>query len=236
MAEAEDLKSFQSGFESQWGHVPAVELIQPIAVLKDPEALATHEDTCLAAALASITAWLAFPDDPMWGPWLHGPDGRGGGQGKSVRRGKPKDFRALENAGAVMVSVGTAQAAALAPTEYPLTGRMKQLQVSGTEFEHAGEPTVYGEMNSPKILHIGIDTVLGMSTGKAAAQSAHAGLTWAMRLSHDELEDWIEHGFPSTLIPLDRDGWRTTATNATVVIRDAGHTEITPGSVTAVAW
>ena len=236
MAEAEDLKSFQSGFESQWGHVPAVELIQPIAVLKDPEALATHEDTCLAAALASITAGLAFPDDPMWGPWLHGPDGRGGGQGKSVRRGKPKDFRALENAGAVMVSVGTAQAAALAPTEYPLTGRMKQLQVSGTEFEHAGEPTVYGEMNSPKILHIGIDTVLGMSTGKAAAQSAHAGLTWAMQLSHDELEDWIEDGFPSTLIPLDRDGWRTTATNATVVIRDAGHTEITPGSVTAVAW
>ncbi|MDR7293062.1 hypothetical protein HMPREF3160_06280 [Arthrobacter sp. HMSC06H05] len=216
--------------------MPAVELIQPIAVLKDPEALATHEDTCLAAALASITAWLAFPDDPMWGPWLHGPDGRGGGQGKSVRRGKPKDFRALENAGAVMVSVGTAQAAALAPTEYPLTGRMKQLQVSGTEFEHAGEPTVYGEMNSPKILHIGIDTVLGMSTGKAAAQSAHAGLTWAMQLSHDELEDWIEDGFPSTLIPLDRDGWRTTATNATVVIRDAGHTEITPGSVTAVAW
>ena len=236
MAEAEDLKSFQSGFESQWGHVPGVDLIQPIAVLKDPEALATHEDTCLAAALASVTAWLAFPDDPMWEPWMYGPDGSGGGQGKSVRRGKPKDFRALETAGAVMVSVGTAKAAALAPTEYPLTGRMKQLQVSGTEFEHTGEATVHGDMEAPRVLHIGIDTVLGMSTGKAAAQSAHAALTWAMQLSPEELEAWIEHDFPSTLIPLDRDGWRTTATNATVVIRDAGHTEIKSGSVTAVAW
>lgn len=206
-------------------------MIQPIGVLNDPEHPASHEDTCLAAALASVQAWIAFPEEPLWEQWY--PDG----QGKSVRRGKPKDFRALEAQGAVMVRVGDALAAGLAPSMYPLTGRMKQLQVAGTEMEHCGRPATHawpGPDGAPS-LQIGVDTALGMSTGKAAAQSAHAAFDWAVRLGPDQLMAWAEAGFPARLVPLNRADMSRLAPGASVRIHDAGHTEIASGSLTAIA-
>jgi len=207
-------------------------MIQPIAVLKDPEDQAGHEETCLAAALASAASIHAFPDAELWEPWYRG------GRGKSVRRGKPKDLRALGDQGAVMVRVGTALAAALPPATYPLSGRMKQLQVSGTEFPHTDEPVQHA-LPAPvgvPVLHLGVDTALGMSTGKAAAQSAHAALDWAVRLAPEELQSWIEAGQPAELTPLRGRAWRAARRRAAVAIQDAGHTEISPGSLTALAW
>mgnify|MGYP005983303769 CR=1 FL=1 len=212
--------------------VPAVEMIQPIAVLKDPADPAGHEETCLAAALASAAAITAFPEDEHWEPWYVS------GQGKSTRRGKPKDLRAVEAQGAVVVHVGRAVAAAQAPTTYPLTGRMKQLQVAGTELEHTGE-AVQHSVPAPEgvpVLHLGVDTSLDMSTGKAAAQSAHAAFEWAVRLTPEAREAWMQAGQPSVLTPLDARAMRKTRKQATVQIRDAGHTEIAPGSRTALAW
>ncbi|RKW70603.1 peptidyl-tRNA hydrolase [Galactobacter caseinivorans] len=211
--------------------MPAVDMIQPIGVLNDPEHPASHEDTCLAAALASVKAWIAFPEDPMWEQWY--PDG----QGKSVRRGKPKDFRALETQGAVMVRVGDALAAGLPPAMYPLSGRMKQLQVAGTEMEHSGRPASH-EWPAPEgvpSLQIGVDTALGMSTGKAAAQSAHAAFDWAVRQGPERLRAWAEAGCPARLVPLHRADMARLAPAASVRIHDAGHTEIASGSLTAIA-
>jgi peptidyl-tRNA hydrolase len=211
--------------------VPAVEMIQPIAVLKDPDDPASHEETCLAAALASAAAITAFPDAELWEPWYTS------GQGKSVRRGKPKDLRAVTAQGAVVVRVGRAQAAAMAPTTYPLVGRMKQLQVAGTEMEHTGEPVEHSlpAPDGVPVLHLAVDTSLDMSTGKAAAQSAHAAFEWAARLSPEQQAAWMQAGQPSILTPADAKGMRKARRKATVEIHDAGHTEIAPGSMTALA-
>jgi peptidyl-tRNA hydrolase len=211
--------------------VPAVEMIQPIAVLKDPDDPAGHEETCLAAALASAAALSAFPDDEHWEPWY------ASGQGKSVRRGKPKDLRAVTAQGAVVVEVGRAVAAAMAPTTYPLVGRMKQLQVAGTELEHTGEPVEHSlpAATGVPVLHLGVDTSLGMSTGKAAAQSAHAALEWAVRLRPEQRSAWMQAGQPAVLTPLDAKGMRRGRRRASVEIHDAGHTEIAAGSMTALA-
>lgn len=205
-------------------------MIQPIAVLRDAEEPASHEETCLAAALASTLAVARFPEDPNWAAWYpHG-------QGKSVRRGKAKDLRALVALGAAEVRVGRAHAAALAPTSYPLSGRMRQLQVAGTELEHTGEPVSHGEPRpGERTLVIGVDTALGMSTGKAAAQSAHAAFDWMMRLAPAERLAWFEAGQPARLVPLDAAQMRALAPGAAVRIHDAGHTEIASGSLTALA-
>lgn len=205
-------------------------MIQPLGVLNDPEHPASHEDTCLAAALASVKAWIAFPEDPLWSQWY--PDG----QGKSVRRGKPKDFRALEAQGAVLVRVGDALAAGLPPSMYPLSGRMKQLQVAGTEMEHSGLPSQHSWPAPPGVpaLQIGVDTALGMSTGKAAAQSAHAAFDWAVRLGPERLSAWAGAGYPARLLPLNRADMARLSPSASVRIHDAGHTEIASGSLTAI--
>lgn len=216
----------------QNGWMPAVEMIQPIAVLRDPEDPAGHEETCLAAALASAAALVLFPDDELWEPWYRS------GRGKSVRRGKAKDLRALKAQGAAMVAVGAAVAAALPPARYPLTGRMRQLQVAGTEMEHGGRPVEHAlpAPDGVPVLQLGLDTVLGMSTGKAAAQAAHAALDWAVRLEQDALMAWMDAEQPARLSPLDRRGMSAARRDASVQIHDAGHTEIAAGSLTALAW
>ncbi len=211
--------------------MPAVDMIQPIAVLKDPAEPAGHEETCLAAALASTAAIVAFPEDPLWAQWYpHG-------QGKSVRRGKPKDLRALEAEGAVVVTVGDAVAAAYPPREYPLTGRMRALQVAGTELEHTGRPVSHAwpAPEGVPALQIGLDTALGMSTGKAAAQAAHAAFDWAVALGPERLAAWVEAGQPARLVPLGRRDMAALLPTASVQIHDAGHTEIASGSLTAIA-
>lgn len=206
-------------------------MIQPIAVLNDAEDPASHEETCLAAALASAAALFAYPEDPAWEEWYNN------GQGKSVRRGKAKDLRALETEGSVQVSVGKALAAAVGPREYPLTGRMRQLQVAGTEMEHSGKPVEHSwpAPEGVPALRLGVDTELGMSTGKAAAQAAHAAFDWAVRLGQEGLEAWVEAGQPSQLVPLNAAAMRQLLPSATVRIHDAGHTEIASGSLTAIA-
>lgn len=207
-------------------------MIQPIAVLKDPADPAGHEETCLAAALASAAALALFPDEELWLPWYRS------GQGKSVRRGKPKDLRAIEAQGAAVVRVGKALAAAQAPATYPLTGRMKQLQVAGTEMEH-GDAEVEHMLPAPgdvPVLNLAVDTSLGMSTGKAAAQSAHAAFDWAVQLGEEAMAAWMDAEQPAVLVPLPAKGMRKARRKATVEIHDAGHTEIAPGSMTALAW
>jgi len=206
-------------------------MIQPIAVLNDPRNPAGHEESCLAAALASAAAFVAHPEDPAWGRWYpHG-------QGKSARRGKPKDLRALEAEGATFVSVGAALAAALPPRDYPLTGRMRQLQVAGTEMPHAHRSATHAwpAPQGVPALEIGLDTSLGMSTGKAAAQSAHAAFDWVMGLEPRARNAWVAAGQPARLLPVDAAAMRALLPTASVRIHDAGHTEIASGSLTAIA-
>ncbi|MER5888230.1 peptidyl-tRNA hydrolase [Streptomyces sp. NPDC001941] len=76
---------------------------------------------------------------------------------------------------------------------------------------------------------------LRMSTGKEMAQVGHgAQLLW-WELPDDARKAWREAGFPLEVRTAARDQWSSLTTSGLPVVRDAGFTEIAPGSCTVVS-
>ncbi|MFW5928846.1 MAG: peptidyl-tRNA hydrolase Pth2 [Halobacteriota archaeon] len=83
---------------------------------------------------------------------------------------------------------------------------------------------------------------LGMGTGKVAAQAAHASLKAALGSPDDAVDSWTSSGMRKIvlegrdedhLLELEREG--SSRGLPTALVRDAGHTEVEPGSLTALA-
>jgi peptidyl-tRNA hydrolase len=71
----------------------------------------------------------------------------------------------------------------------------------------------------------------GMSAGKAMAQVGHAALMLPAAPA------WREAGYPCAFGEAPGDGWaRLRARPGAVVVRDAGFTEVAPGTETVIAW
>ena len=76
---------------------------------------------------------------------------------------------------------------------------------------------------------------VAMSAGKAMAQAGHgAQLAW-WELSDTERKAWREAGFPLAVATPDAAHWRALTASGLPVVRDAGFTEVAPGSCTVVA-
>lgn len=76
---------------------------------------------------------------------------------------------------------------------------------------------------------------LDMSAGKAMAQTGHAAqLAW-WALSDEERAAWRDAGFPLAVRTADPERWPELTTRGLPLVRDAGFTEIAPGSCTVVA-
>lgn len=201
------------------------ELIQPIVLLVDRDAPAAELDGILAVATASVAAYredIANGGDLTgWDEWLSGPFA------KSVRRADKKTFGKVQAAfQATHRSVGTAEALGFRPvpaTAMPKT--LARLQVSGTTLP-VGVPSP-APAGGPGIL---LNSDLGMSTGKAAAQAAHALFAWYLHHQQDTSEAGVRYA--------TRDEIEATraAHPTAVVIEDAGRTEIEPGSLTAICF
>lgn len=74
-----------------------------------------------------------------------------------------------------------------------------------------------------------------MSAGKAMAQAGHgAQLAW-WQLSGAERDAWREQGFPLAVRTAYAERWKELVESGLPVVRDAGFTEIAPGSCTVVA-
>lgn len=116
----------------------------------------------------------------------------------------------------------------------PLDGWPKELaklQVSGTDLDDPVPPAA-PDPGRP-VLWLNPDIV--MSAGKACAQAGHAAqLAW-WELSETERKAWREAGFPLTVRTPDAEHWRQLTASGLPVVRDAGFTEIAPGSCTVVA-
>lgn len=220
--------------------------VQPIMVLR----AGTHEDAVRAVALASVLAWVNTGGEDVlgakstavttsrtdgcgdqvpdlvadhWAAWM------AGRFAKSVRRAKVGQFTTLAPLAAAVVEIGDAKAAAFAPTTYPdMLPALSKLQVSGTDFERtawADSPDGSG----PQVL---INEGLNMSTGKTAAQAAHGLFAWFMRLDVQQRRAWVGQECPLSVTGMPTDRFATEAQRAQVLIRDAGFTEIEPGSAT----
>ena len=200
------------------------ELVQPIILLVDRQEPAREQYGIAAAALASVQAFMRDPDNPDWQQWA------AGAFAKSVRRADAKMFAKVLAAFPehVLSTVGQASAIGLPPMPAAaLPKLLAKLQVSGTTL-----PT--GVPLPPQSLNIALNASLHMSTGKAAAQAAHALFAWLLESKPAVVEAWAADGFPVGILELPAKDFRKGARkSAGPVIQDAGRTEIEPGSTTA---
>lgn len=180
-------------------------LVQPIVV----SAEGNHLDAVAAAATASLGGF--GNDSPVYREWLSGPFT------KTVRRCKAAQFERLRDAFGVYEAVsGTARAFAMDPVAYDdMPKAVRNLQVSGTEMPR-GESSI--DLGADYWSAV-VNGSLGMSTGKTAAQVAHAFWMAGRVLNIIEVAG---HEF-ERLLP-----------DATYVVRDAGLTEF-DGPTTTVA-
>jgi len=200
------------------------ELVQPIILLVDREEPAGAEHGIAAAALASVQAYLRDPENPDWRVWA------AGHFAKSVRRADAKMFAKVlamfpEHA---PTTVGEGTAVGLPPMPADaLPKLLAKLQVSGTQLP-PGDPL------PAQPLSIVLNGSLEMSTGKAAAQAAHALFAWLLESPPAEVQEWANDGFPVGIIAAGAKEFRKGRRKAAgPVIQDAGRTEIEPGSTTA---
>ncbi|MGW1337987.1 peptidyl-tRNA hydrolase [Streptomyces rubiginosohelvolus] len=116
----------------------------------------------------------------------------------------------------------------------PLDGWPKELaklQVSGTDLDDP-EPPAAPDLSGP-VLWLNPD--VDMSAGKTMAQAGHgAQLAW-WKLSETERKAWREAGFPLSVATPEAERWRELTASGLPVVRDAGFTEIAPGSCTVIA-
>lgn len=154
---------------------------------------------------------------------------------KVARRARGAQWQAANDVQGVTVEVGGALARALVPGPVgSVDPRIKRLQIGGTDLEH-DEP---GPPDSD-IPVLWVNSQLEMTLGKAAAQVGHASMLLAGALPVEQAREWAEHGFCCAVRESGPQQWqrltRAVSDGAAVAVRDAGFTEVAPGSMTVIA-
>ncbi|MEU5979347.1 peptidyl-tRNA hydrolase [Streptomyces sp. NPDC047315] len=151
---------------------------------------------------------------------------------KVVRRARGAEWRRASALPGVTVVGATAEVRVFPPV--PLGGWPKdlaRLQVSGTDLTDPEPPAAPGPEGPVLWLSPGLD----MSAGKAMAQSGHgAQLAW-WELTGAERAAWAASGFALAVRTAEPARWEALVASGLPVVRDAGYTEIAPGSCTVVA-
>jgi hypothetical protein len=146
---------------------------------------------------------------------------------KIARRARGAHWAAVQELPGVTVAVGDAEARALVPGPVDDVPRIvSRLQIGGTELpdDEPGPP-------APDVPVIWVNGGLGMTVGKAAAQVGHASML-------DAAVRGLAGVPPYLVRTADRDGWARLCAaaerGAAVPVRDAGFTEVAPGTITAI--
>jgi peptidyl-tRNA hydrolase len=211
----------------------APQFVLPLVVRIERAAPPAHTDALETAARAVLTL-LSDPrstgPDGEWAERVHlWEDAR---IRKVVRRARGGEWlRAAELPG-ITLTGKSAEVRVFPPV--PLDGwpkELSKLQVSGTELDDPEPPSAPDEQSPVLWLNPEVD----MSTGKTMAQAGHgAQLAW-WALSPAQRDAWREAGFPLAVRTAAPGRWSELAGSGLPTVRDAGFTEIAPGSVTVVA-
>ncbi|MEU7989798.1 aminoacyl-tRNA hydrolase [Streptosporangium canum] len=187
-------------------------------------------DALEAAALAVLT----LLDDPRAlgdGEWAEAVRSwEDIGIRKVVRRARGAEWRRVLDLPGITVTCGTAEVRVHPPVpldDWPKD--LSRLQVSGTDLTDSAPPGPAREVT------LWINPELEMSAGKAMAQAGHAAqLAW---WGSDERarQAWRDRGLAAAVRTADPAGWAALTGSGLPVVRDAGFTEIEPGSCTVVA-
>nr|WP_203608788.1 peptidyl-tRNA hydrolase [Streptomyces anulatus] len=196
----------------------------------DPPARTDALRTAARAVLTILSDERSL-DDGEWAAAMR--DWQDAGIRKVVRRARGAEWRkAAALDGITVTGEDGAEVRVFPPI--PLDGWPKELaklQVSGTDLDDP-EPPAAPDPAGP-VLWLNPD--LDMSAGKTMAQVGHgAQLAW-WELSDTERKAWREAGFPLAVAIPGAERWRELTVSGLPVVRDAGFTEIAPGSCTVVA-
>jgi peptidyl-tRNA hydrolase len=208
----------------------------------DPPGRTDLLEAAAAAALAVCLDERTKPDGEWHEPvalWL------AGHIRKVTRRARGAHWHAVHELPGLTVKVGGAEVRALLPglvTEVPKV--VSRLQITGSELpdDEPGEPP-------PGVPLLWLNPAVPMTAGKAAAQVGHGTMLLAALLhadGHDDvLASWAATGFRCAVRVPSRAEWATRhpgddplgawRSRRVVAVRDAGFTEIAPGTVTVLA-
>lgn len=210
----------------------APEYVLPLVVRLERDAPPGRTDALEAAARA-VLVLLSDERSLGTGAWaqvVH--DWQDSRIRKVVRRARGAEWRRAAALPGITVSGREAEVRVFPPV--PLDGWPKdlaRLQVSGTEL---ADPQAPGEPAADAPV-LWLNPALQMSAGKAMAQAGHgAQLAW-WALSAADREAWRAAGFPLAVRTAAPAAWAGLTDSGLPVVRDAGFTEIAPGSCTVVA-
>jgi peptidyl-tRNA hydrolase len=194
----------------------------------------THAAVCEAAAMA-VVRLLTDPraTEGEWYECVH--RWETARIRKVTRRARGVRWQAVQELPGVTADHDGAQVRAFVPgpmDEVP--PELSRLQVAGLDLT-GGEPAGPRPVPDRPYAVVALNLDVTMTTGKAAAQSAHAAHLLLRRLGRTLREDWISAGLEVRLAGGDLP-WDDCVGQATVAVRDAGFTEVPPGTMTAVAW
>ncbi len=181
-----------------------------------------------AAAEAAVAVCLderAAPGGPWYDDVRVWTDGR---IRKIARRARGSHWRAVQELDGVTVTAGSAEVRALLPGPVDDVPReVARLQIGGTELD-ADDP---GPPDPDRPLVV-LNPHVEMSVGKAAAQVGHASMILAA------VRGW-KHTEPFVVREAAAGEWDALLADvergAAVAVRDAGFTEVDPGTVTCIA-
>ncbi|MEZ5209749.1 MULTISPECIES: peptidyl-tRNA hydrolase [unclassified Gordonia (in: high G+C Gram-positive bacteria)] len=215
---------------------PAAVLAMPL-VLHLPKADPPPRAAVLeAAARATVLACLD-PRAAAGGEWADAFDAWCAGRIRKIaRRARGASWAAVDQVPGITVDAGGAQARACVPGPVGATDRrIAKLQIGGTEVP--GDLST--ERPAPGTLGLWVAPDLPMTVGKLAAQVSHASMLGAPLLARDRLAGWYDDGCPLAVRQATRARWAellaAEEAGTAIAVRDAGYTEVTPGSCTVIA-
>ncbi|WP_415974393.1 peptidyl-tRNA hydrolase [Rhodococcus sp. 077-4] len=153
---------------------------------------------------------------------------------KVARRARGAQWVAAQDVPGVTIDVGGASARAFVPGRVgDLDPRIKRLQIGGTDVADEDElPPSPGPV-------LWVDASLSMTVGKAAAQVGHASMLLAGAMSAEQCREWAASDFACSVRSADPEQWARALgelrSGRAVAVRDAGFTEVAPGSTTVIA-
>jgi peptidyl-tRNA hydrolase len=218
------------------------ELVRAMPVILHIERELPGRTPLLEAAAAAALAVCLDPRAEPEGEW-HEPvrDWVAGHIRKVSRRARGAHWLAAQEFPGVTVEVDGAEARALVPGLVVETPKeISRLQISGSDLPddtpgpvQAGVPTLW------------LNPVVPLTAGKAAAQVGHASMLLAALLDDSDLKAWAEIGYRCAVRTPTREQWSALhpgsdpgeawRTRQVIAVRDAGFTEVDPGTVTVLA-